>query len=375
MPGILATVACNLDADILSATYPLLEEGRVEAMEWSFDTLFQVEQLPDWFREMLLAYSREGRLIGHGVFYSLISGRWSREQAQWLKNLRQLSAQFHFDHITEHFGFFTGQNFHHGAPLSIPYTSTTLRIGRDRLLRIQDACQRPVGLENLAFSYSLDDVKQHGEFLEKLIAPANGFIILDLHNLYCQLHNFSVSYKELIRLYPLERVREIHISGGSWEEAPEAPGQKVRRDTHDDAVPAAVFGLLEQTMPLCPNLKYVVLEQLGNGLKTESSRAGFQRDFRQLEQLVQQANAVRTGHQPANLFLPLNALPGSAVEEDEALHQQQVLLSQILENAPSYQEAQRLLQTSSLAHSDWRIENWQPYMLETAIRIAQKWKK
>lgn len=372
-PAILSSLACNLDVDILSAAFPLLEEGRVEAVEWSFDTLFWTERLPDWFSELLNTYSTQQRLIGHGVYFSLLSGKWTPEQQRWLSQLKQLSAQFHFDHITEHFGFFTGQNFHYGAPLHVPYTATTLRIGQDRLSRIHEACQRPVGLENLAFAYSLNEVKQHGEFLAKLVEPVNGFLILDLHNLYCQLHNFSVAYDELIHLYSLDRVREIHISGGSWEKSALVPNKQIRRDTHDESVPEEVFQLLEWTLPKCPNLKYVVLEQLGVGLKTESSRIQFRHDFIRMEQLVQK-NRENAARYPTS-FLPLQPLPPSLVVEDAVLHAQQVQLSTILETASSLEEAQRRLQASLLANTDWKVEAWEPHMLETALSIAQKWKK
>ena len=352
----------------------MLEEGKVEALEWSFDTLYWADEVPAWFTDLLSAYSEQKRLIGHGVFFSLLSSRWTKEQQQWLQRLQQLSSEFSFDHITEHFGFFTGQNFHYGAPLPIPYTTTTLLIGQDRLSRIYEACRCPVGLENLAFAYSLEEVKQHGEFLEKLIEPVNGFIILDLHNLYCQLHNFSVSYDELISLYPLNRVREIHISGGSWEDSDRGPNQKVRRDTHDDFVPEEVFKLLELTIAKCPNLKYVVLEQLGNGLKTESSRAQFRHDFLRMESLVKR-NTNHLAWRPDELFLPPQFLPMGPAVENEQLYKQQLQLSQILETASSLETAQQLLACSSLAHTDWKIESWEPYMLETAIHIAQKWKK
>jgi uncharacterized protein (UPF0276 family) len=370
---VLAALACNLDADILAAALPLLEAERVEAIEWSFDTLFGAGQVPDWFESLLDTYGNEQRLLGHGVYFSLLSGRWTSEQQQWLGQLRQLSARFSFAHITEHFGFFTGQNFHHGAPLPIPYSAATLRLGHDRLGRIAEACRCPVGLENLAFAYSLDEVKRHGDFLDQLVAPVNGFIVLDLHNLYCQLHNFAVDYDDLIKLYPLDRVREIHISGGSWEDSALEPSRKIRRDTHDEAVPDEVFSLLARTMPKCPQLKYVVLEQLGNALKTEESRVQFRRDFGRLEGLVKQ-------HQPASglperLFLPQWPSQLGAAAEDLFLHEQQRQLSQILETSLSYEEARQRLHASALAHSGWNIEGWVPPMLETALSIAQKWKK
>lgn len=116
--------------------------------------------------------------------------------------------------------------------------------------RIAEACNCPVGLENLALAYSLDEVKKHGDFLSELISPINGFIILDLHNFYCHLHNFEISWDEFIKLYPLDRVREIHISGG-WVPSTIEPNRNIRRDTHDESVPMEVFDLLKDVMPRC----------------------------------------------------------------------------------------------------------------------------
>lgn len=376
MSPILSSIACNLDAGILSASLPLFAEERVEAIEWSFDTLFNYKEVPAWFLELLHTYSDAGRLVGHGVFFSLFSGRFLPEQQRWLQHLRQMSAGFHFDHITEHFGFMTGNDFHSGAPLNIPYSAATLRIGRDRLARIQDACQCPVGLENLAFSYSPDEVKRHGVFLEQLITPVNGFIILDLHNLYCQLHNFDLPYDELIKLYPLHRVREIHISGGSWEDAASGTGRTIRRDTHDDVVPAVVFDLLQHTIPLCPNLRYVVMEQLGTGLQTEASRLAFYNDFIKMQAIVQAQQQLRDKAIRPNPFMPPVLLPlPDSIAEDETLYRQQLQLSEILEQASSANDALLALQASGLAATEWQVEHWDADMLETAIRIAQKWKK
>lgn len=348
-----------------------MEASKIEAIEWSFDALFRAKEVPSWFLELLTTFSDEKRLVGHGVFFSLFSGKWRQEQEDWLKQLKQTCSAFQFDHITEHFGFMTGKDFHHGAPLNIPYNKTTLAIGRDRLQRIYDACRCPVGLENLAFSYSLEEVKRHGAFLEELLEPVNGFIILDLHNLYCQIHNFNLSFDEIIALYPLNKVREIHISGGSWDETSAGPSGKIRRDTHDDAVPPEVFQLLDNTIAQCPNLRYVVLEQLGAGLATAESKQSFYNDFLEMENIIRKK---KPSH-PDNTFYPLtNILPGDVVE-DETLYHQQLELSHILETAASYDDAISALRNSSLAHSDWLIESWGPYMIETAIKIAQKWKK
>lgn len=371
MRQIFSGVACNLDSNILSASLPLFEAEKVEAIEWSFDTLFEFKEIPGWFNDLLFAYSQENRLIGHGVFFSIFSGKWLKEQENWLNNLKQLSQKFTFDHITEHFGFLTGQDFHKGAPLSIPYTPSALSIGIDRLKRIQDVCQCPVGLENLAFSYSLDEVKQHGRFLQKLIEPVNGFIILDLHNLFCQLHNFRTDFEALIALYPLHLVREIHISGGSWETPASNPNITVRRDTHDDAVPSEVFDLLQACLPRCPNLKFVIMEQLGAGLTEDVERMQFRQDFDKMQQITGTCISLETT--PCS-FLPAQHNISEPPIEDFELFMQQNRLSEILETARSVDHARQLLYHSPLAHTGWNIENWDTVMLETAIRIAQKWK-
>ncbi len=375
MAKILATLACNLDIHILQASLPLFDAEKVEAVEWSFDTLFHYNEIPEWFLELIQAFSQENRLIGHGVYFSLFGGKWTKEQTKWLQKLTDLTQKFHFSHISEHFGFMTGEDFHKGAPLNIPFTPTTLALGRDRLKRIQAACQCPVGLENLAFAYSLDEVKKQGDFLAQLLEPINGFIILDLHNLYCQIHNFKLSFEEIMAFYPLEKVREIHISGGSWENAATNVSEKIRRDTHDNAVPKEVFILLEKTIPLCPHVQYVVLEQMGIALKTETEQYAFQQDFLQMEVIVSKANFLLGENEKASFLPQKNKLNlDNEPFASESLYLEQQQLSHILENAQDYQQAQQLLAKSKLANSAWQVEKWSPDMLATAMAIAQKWK-
>ncbi len=367
-------VACNLDSRLLHAAFPLLEADEVEAIEWSFDALFRQETVPQWFNEMLQAFAQAGRLIGHGIFFSIFTARWRSEQDEWLAQLRRRSCEMAFDHVSEHFGFLTGTDFHQGAPMSVPFTSATLAVGQDRLLRLQDACRCPVGLENLAFAFCIDDVCRHGDFLDQLLAPVNGFIILDLHNVYCQAMNFDVQADALLARYPLHRVREIHLSGGSWEPSLSAPARRVRRDTHDDAVPPAVFDLLAVAIPQCPHLRFVILEQVNAGLQTEPQKAQYRADFLHAKSLVQQYTPQSPQTTQRDPFIYTEKPLAHPPLEDAMLHEQQTTLARILETAPSAADARRQLLHSALSGSPWHVEQWPDHMLETAVRIAQKWK-
>ena len=368
---ILSSVACNLDQDILLTLLPLFANSEIEGIEWSFDTLYNRKNIPDWFYELLHAYADNKCLVGHGVLFSILSGIWRDEQKQWLVHLSDMSSKFEFDHVTEHFGFTTGNDFHKGAPLGVPLSKTTLAIGIDRLCRIQDAAKCPVGLENLAFAYHQDEVKKQGDFVRQLIEPINGFIILDLHNIYCQSYNFNIDPVELVHYYPLDRVREIHISGGTWEKSRVTENRVIRRDTHDDEVPSEVFALLESVLPLCVNLKYVVLEQIGTALKLDNQRQLFLRDFRKMKEIVK-------GYNPLDYlikkFLPTKILSLGEPLISMDLYYEQLAISNILESSKGLAEAKSKLAKSKLVDSDWQIEKWNNDMLDTAILIAQKWK-
>lgn len=368
---LLSSVACNLDQDILLTLLPLFAASEIEGIEWSFDALYDRNKIPDWFYELLQTYADDQRLVGHGVFFSILNGQWKDEQQKWLDHLSEMSSRFGFDHVTEHFGFTTGRNFHNGAPLGVPLTKDTLAIGRDRLCRIQDAAKCPVGIENLAFAYHQEEVERQGEFLSKLIEPINGFIILDLHNIYCQAYNFDINPLNLIQYYPLDRVREIHISGGSWEPSRITENRTIRRDTHDDGVPEEVFALLKSAISLCPHLKYIVLEQLGIALKSDNQKTLFQSDFQRMKKIVKadsHTSILQEAFLPSSISIPDDPLT------NQDLFYEQLALSNILESASNLADAKIKLEKSKLSNSAWQVEKWDDDMLDTAILIAQKWK-
>jgi hypothetical protein len=128
---------------------------------------------------------------------------------------------------------------------------------------------------------------------------------------------------------------------------------------------------LEYALPRCPNLKFVVLEQLGMGLRTEASRAQFQADFLKMDEIVK---ACQVSQPATNTFLPQNSPVLGPIVEDMPLFEQQRQLSSILETCENYAQGMEQLSTSKLANTAWEVEQWHPAMLETAIRIAQKWK-
>jgi uncharacterized protein (UPF0276 family) len=351
------------------ALLPLLQSGEVDALEWSFDTVDDVAALPSWMYALLKEYSDAGRLYGHGVYYSLLSGGGSGRIAAWLQRLKNVQEHFQFQHLSEHFGFMTSGNAHQGAPLPVPLSPETLALGTARLEALSVTAGIPVGIENLALAFSKEDVLRHGEFLERLVEPVDGFILLDLHNIYCSAHNFGLDARELLATYPLHRVKEMHLSGGSWEPS-EHSAHPVRRDTHDDAVPEEVFALLEWALPRCPRTDVVVLERLGDTLREEQDEQGFRQDFRRMRQIIQAASPAQRGAWPSRAQHPA-ALLG---REDEALARQQAIILQTLKSSQDARTAQQILSHHpALTGTAWAAEQWSLPMVETAMLLGEKW--
>jgi uncharacterized protein len=274
------------EPEFLQVTQPLFEAGDVEAIEWSFDVGWGMNPLPNWVEQLVDFYSQRDRLLGHGVSYSLLSAQWSERQTQWLKLLELEGQRYRYRYISEHFGWMSAGNFDRSAPLPMPLTPDTLRLGRDRLLKLADKTSVAIGLENLAFAFGLQDVLTQGEFIEQLLETVNGFLVLDLHNIFCQVHNFGISAEKLLNLYPLHRVRELHISGGSWSQCDRNSSVRIRRDTHDGDVPEEVFELLAIALKKCPTVEAIVFERLGNTLDSEAKIARFRQDFYRIKQIV-----------------------------------------------------------------------------------------
>ena len=184
----------------------------------------------------------------------------------------------------------TGGAFTDGTPLPCPYDAAAVTLGQERLARLRDTVERDVGLENLAFAFSREDCELQPRFVEELLAPVDGFLLLDVHNLYCQADNYGFDPIELMERYPLHRVRELHVAGGQLTHPASDPaGRSFRRDGHDRPVPDGAFALVEAALSRCPDLEVIILEHADHTLSTASALDRFATDFRHLRRLVADA--------------------------------------------------------------------------------------
>jgi uncharacterized protein (UPF0276 family) len=267
--------------DFRVASTPLFEAGLVDVLEWSMDIPWALGEfeMPEWVDALCDVYAEAGCLYGHGVALSPLSAPWEPRQDEWLRRLGQELARRPYAHLSEHLGFMSSRRFLPSAPLPVPWTPESVRVGREALARMADVVGAPVGLENLAPVFSRQDADDQGDFLEDLLAPTNGFLLLDLHNVHCQSRNLGIPARDLIARLPLHRVQEIHVSGGSEWSPPAEQDRIVACDTHDGPVPEAVLALLPYAMERCPNLDVILFERFVGTLGTPEVDARFREDF------------------------------------------------------------------------------------------------
>ncbi len=282
-PAIFAGLAWFSDPNAHAAQYNLVKTGHCKTLQWTIDSL-DFRSIPQFDYDVLIGISDSSGLSGHGVHYSVFSVSGEPIRQKWLSYLKNDPLLAHYKRISVHFGFSTGGMIKDGAPLPVPLTSESLAIAHKNLDALASIAPCPIGIENLALAFSHDDVVRQGEFIDRLLTPFNGFLLLDLHNIYCQSCNFNIPIVDLVKTYPLGRVHEIHVSGGSWSKS--ADGKTIRRDTHDHSVPEDVFDALHQVITLCPNLNFVFLEQLPSALREESERQQYQKDYERLERII-----------------------------------------------------------------------------------------
>jgi hypothetical protein len=201
-------------------------------------------------------------IVVHGVELSIGSARdWN---GGYLDMLDRFQGLWPFLWHSEHLSYQTipgdnGASISIGTPLPLPGTAEAVRLVGSRAAAIGRWYGVPFLLENPA--HYLTQLPYESEIGDEIglmtAATESGRCgqLLDLHNLYCNAINHGFDAFSAINRMRLDRVIEIHLAGGRWED-----GFWV--DAHDSLVPRSVWELLEYTLPQCPNVAGVVFELL-----------------------------------------------------------------------------------------------------------------
>jgi uncharacterized protein (UPF0276 family) len=245
--------------------------------------------LPNGFHRRFAMLRARGRFfVAHGVGLSLGSAAavdGARRRA-WLQRVRADHAVFGFRWYTDHLGASALDGLAMTLPLPLPMTAEAARVVRRRLQQMQRVVG-DVGVENNVAYFLVGDALDEPRFLMSCVRAPRCHLLLDLHNVYTMARNFGFDPAAYLSRLDLAKVIEIHVSGGSDSDPRWLPsGRVLRLDGHDGAVPEAVWRMLENIAPRCPNLRGVTLERM-EGTVEDSDVARLKAEMARLRRIVQ----------------------------------------------------------------------------------------
>jgi uncharacterized protein (UPF0276 family) len=124
-----------------------------------------------------------------------------------------------------------------GALTPLARDRTTATMVGERAARLQDAAGIPFLLENITSHLDLGGEMSEPQFVTEIVEAGGCGLLLDLANLSINARNHRFDPYAYLDDFPLERVVEVHLAGGSIEEG-------VAYDTHSSETPAEVWDLL-----------------------------------------------------------------------------------------------------------------------------------
>jgi uncharacterized protein len=197
----------------------------------------------------------------HGVSLGLASA--APVDARRLDALARLVNAVEPEAWSEHLAFVRAGGREIGHLAAPPRAQATLDGLADNVARARAIVGATPALENVA---TLIDPpgsdRDEPAWLADAVEASGGDLLLDLHNLHANATNFGFDATAALARLPLDRVRLVHVAGGTWLAAPS--GGRRLLDDHRHDVPEPVFELLTVLAARAPNALTVILERDGD---------------------------------------------------------------------------------------------------------------
>ena len=183
---------------------------------------------------------REIPVVLHGV--SLAIGSVDPIPERYLADLERLVRRIQPALVSDHLCWGTHRGHYLHDLLPLPYTEEALAHVVSRVQEVQDRIGRRLLLENPSSYVGFkDSTMLEWEFLAELSRRSGCGILLDVNNVYVSARNFGFDPLTYLDGIPADRVGYFHLAGHSDK-------GKYLLDTHDGAVPAAVWDLYRQAL-------------------------------------------------------------------------------------------------------------------------------
>ncbi|WP_146344859.1 DUF692 domain-containing protein [Phaeobacter marinintestinus] len=202
------------------------------------------------FFELTPAMDYFADLPGHKLVHSVgmpLAGTRAPDSAQ-LKIVCATAERLNAPWVSEHLSI--AGTPHESAGFLLPPLQT--EAGQENAVRnirsFKDGVNRPVAIETgVAYLARKPFEMPDGTFLARVVQEADCGILLDIHNLYCNMRNGRVDLDDFLSQIPLDGVWEVHLAGGM-----EMDGYWL--DAHSGEMTDDIAGLSREIIQSLPNL-------------------------------------------------------------------------------------------------------------------------
>jgi len=233
---------------------------RIDVLELMADDHFR-----DSAKELraLRTLARQRPLHLHGTGLGLASA--SPPPSERLEKLARLVGAVEPECWSEHLAFVRAGGIEIGHLAAPPRSSASIDGTAANVTHARRAIGSLPQLENVA---TLIDPpgsdRDELAFVVDALRATGAPLLLDLHNLYANAHNFGFDPYAFLGALPLDRLGSVHLAGGRWCGLRDRAGSRRWLDDHLHPVPGPVFELLEALAARSPHPLTVVLERDGD---------------------------------------------------------------------------------------------------------------
>ncbi|MBB4006370.1 MNIO family bufferin maturase [Allorhizobium taibaishanense] len=181
----------------------------------------------------------------HGVGLSI--GSMQPLDRDHLARLKLLCDRYEPESFSEHLAWSSHDTVFLNDLLPLPYTRRTLDCVADHIDQVQSCLKRQMLLENPATYVIFEESTiEEVDFLAELTARTGCGLLLDVNNVFVAATNHRLDPRAYLARFPLDKVREIHLSGHS--ETVDDQGAPLLIDSHDTPVKDPVWALYEEVL-------------------------------------------------------------------------------------------------------------------------------
>lgn len=181
----------------------------------------------------------------HGVGLSI--GSMQPLDRAHLARLKAVCGRYQPESFSEHLAWSTHDTVFFNDLLPLPYTEATLARVAEHVDEVQTALGRQMLLENPATYLTFEEsTLEETQFLAEVVRRTGCGLLLDVNNVFVASTNHHLEPRAYLARFPLEAVREIHLSGHS--ETVDDAGAPLLIDSHDTPVKDPVWALYESVV-------------------------------------------------------------------------------------------------------------------------------